>query len=205
VARAASGIANRRACTECSQHLLGKRCEERAVEGLVREFLVDTLDVCVGHRVITDTNSRLVVPFAVPACYLRDVMRPWTARALAAGVDALCLGIFVALGRVSHDISSGIAWYFTVLWPFLVGWFVAALAFGVYKSPLDRWVMLACTWIVGCAIALGLRAAVTHRQTPIAFIIVTYIFIGLTTFGWRLFAFGLAWVRSREAIPPRLS
>jgi hypothetical protein len=146
-----------------------------------------------------------VVPFAAAACYLRDVMRPWTARALAAGVDALCLGIFVALGRVSHDISSGIAWYFTVLWPFLVGWFVAALAFGVYKSPLDRWVMLTCTWIVGCAIALGLRAAVTHRQTPIAFIIVTYIFIGLTTFGWRLFMFGLAWVRSREAIPPRLS
>jgi hypothetical protein len=146
-----------------------------------------------------------MVPLAVPACYLPDVMRPWTARALAAGVDALCLAIFVALGRVSHDISSGIAWYLTVLWPFLVGWFVAAVVFGVYKSPLDRWVMLACTWVVGCAIALGLRAAVTHRNTPIAFIIVTYIFIGLTTFGWRLFMYGLAWVRSRESIPPRIS
>jgi hypothetical protein len=171
----------------------------------VRQFLMHTLDVCVRRCVITDTNSCLVIPFSFPACYLRDVMRPWTARALAAGVDALCLGIFVALGRVSHDISSGIAWYFTVLWPFLIGWFVAALVFGVYKSPLDRWVMLGCTWIVGCAIALGLRAAATHRSTPIAFIIVTYIFIGLTTFGWRLFMFGLAWVRSREAIPPRLS
>jgi hypothetical protein len=164
-----------------------------------------TLGIRVGDCVIADTNTSLVIPFAVRACYLRDVMRPWTARALAVCVDALCLGIFVALGRVSHDISSGIAWYFTVLWPFLVGWFVAALAFGVYKSPLDRWVMLACTWVVGCAIALGLRDAVTHRNTPIAFIIVTYIFIGLTTFGWRLFMYGLAWVRSREAIPPRIS
>ena len=37
------------------------------------------------------------------------------------------------------------------------------------------------------------RAAsgVTHRSTPIAFIIVAFIFIGLTTFGWRLFVHGL--------------
>jgi hypothetical protein len=171
----------------------------------VDQFPMHALDIGIRHCVITDTNSSLVVPLSVHACYLRDVMRPWTARALAAGVDALCLGIFVALGRVSHDISSGIAWYFTVLWPFLVGWFVSALVFGVYKSPFDRWVMLGLTWIVGCAIALTLRASVTDRSTPIAFIIVTYIFIGLTTFGWRLFVYGLAWVRARETSPPRLS
>jgi hypothetical protein len=139
------------------------------------------------------------------ACYVRGVMRPWTARVLAAGVDAVCLALFVALGRASHDISSGIAWYLTVLWPFLVGWFVVALALQLYRSPLDRWVILGCTWVAGCAIALGLRAAVTHRNTPIAFIIVTYIFIGLTTFGWRLFMYGLAWVRSRESNSSRLS
>ncbi|MFI5286491.1 MAG: DUF3054 domain-containing protein [Candidatus Dormibacteria bacterium] len=133
------------------------------------------------------------------AWYVRDAMRRWTARALAAGVDAVCLGLFVALGRASHDISSGIAWYLTVLWPFLVGWFVVALALGVYRSPLDRWVMLACTWAAGCAIALGLRAAVTHRSTPVIFIIVTYIFIGLITFGWRLLVHGLARVRRRES------
>jgi hypothetical protein len=132
-------------------------------------------------------------------------MRPWTARVLAAGVDLVCLMLFVGLGRASHDITSGFAWYFTVLWPFVVGWFVAALAFQVYRSPLDRWVMLACTWVAGCAIALGLRATVTHRPTPIAFIIVTYIFIGLTTFGWRLFIHGLAWVRTREAAAPPIS
>jgi hypothetical protein len=126
-------------------------------------------------------------------------MRPWTARALAAGVDAVCLALFVALGRASHDISSGIAWYLTVLWPFLVGWFVVALALRLYVSPLDRWVMLTCTWVAGTAIALGLRAAVTQRNTPITFIIVTYIFIGLTTFGWRLFVHGLSWVRGRDS------
>ena len=131
-------------------------------------------------------------------------MRPWTARALAAGLDAVCLALFVALGRASHDISSGIAWYLTVLWPFLVGWFAVALVLGLYRSPFDRWVMLGGTWAAGCAIALGLRAAVTHRGTPITFIIVTYIFIGLTTFGWRLFVRGLSWVRGRELNIPRV-
>ncbi len=75
----------------------------------------------------------------------------------------------------------------------------------MYKSPLDGWVMLACTWVVGCAIALVLRAAVTHRSTPTAFIIVAYIFIGLTTYGWRLFIRGLSWVRARESNAPRIS
>ncbi|MGA8360351.1 MAG: DUF3054 domain-containing protein [Candidatus Dormiibacterota bacterium] len=135
----------------------------------------------------------------IDPCYLRDAMRPWTARALAAGVDAVCLALFVALGRASHDISSGIAWYVTVLWPFLVGWFVVALALRLYTSPLDRRLMLAGTWVAGIALALGLRAAVTQRSTPISFIIVTYIFIGVTTFGWRLVVQGLSRVRGRDA------
>ena len=138
------------------------------------------------------------------ACYLRGVMRPWTARALAAGIDVVCLAVFVALGRASHDISSGIGWYLTVLWPFLIGWFGAALALRLYRSPLDRWVILACTWVGGCAIALVLRAAVTGRGTPIAFIIVAYIFIGATTFGWRLLVHGLARVRTRRSSSARV-
>jgi Protein of unknown function (DUF3054) len=146
-----------------------------------------------------------MIPECGAACYLRGVMRLWTTRALAAGADLLCLALFVALGRASHDISSGIAWYLTVLWPFLVGWFVVAVALRLYRSPLDRWVVLACTWIAGCAIALGLRAVLTHRSTPIAFIIVTYIFIGLTTFGWRLFVLGLTRVRSRESNASRIT
>ena len=49
----------------------------------------------------------------------------------------------------------------------------------------------------GIAIALVLRAVVTHRDTPIAFIIVAYAFIGLATFGWRLVVRGLILVRRR--------
>jgi hypothetical protein len=132
-------------------------------------------------------------------------MRPWTVRALAIGADAACLALFVALGRASHDLSSGVDWYFTVLWPFLVGWFVVAVALQLYRAPLDRWVGLASTWAAGSVIGLVLRAAVTHRSTPIAFIIVAFLFIGLTTFGWRLFVHGVTWVRGRDAHAPRIS
>ena len=59
--------------------------------------------------------------------------------------------------------------------------------------------MLAYTWLAGCAVALVLRAAITHRTTPIAFIVVTYAFIGLATFGWRVVITGVTWVRSRES------
>jgi Protein of unknown function (DUF3054) len=92
-----------------------------------------------------------------------------------------------------------------VLWPFLVGWFVVALALQLYRAPLDRWAILAGTWVAGTAIGLALRAGVTHRNTPIAFIIVAFIFIGLTTFGWRLFVHGLSWVRGRDTHSPRIS
>ena len=199
VARTASGVANERPGAEGRLDLLGERRQQRSVEGLVLQFVADALDVGVGDRVVARAYACLVIRGSVAACYLRGVMRPWTARALAAGVDLVCLALFVVLGRASHDISSGIAWYLTVLWPFLVGWFVVALALRLYRSPLDRWVVLACTWVAGCAIALGLRATVTDRSTPIAFIIVAYIFIGATTFGWRLLVHGLARVRTRRS------
>jgi hypothetical protein len=125
-------------------------------------------------------------------------MQPRTARALAAGIDAVCLALFVALGRASHDPESGLAWYFTVLWPFLVGWFVVALPLRLYMSHHASWRVLAVTWFAGCAIALLLRVAVTHRDTPLVFIIVTFCFIGIVTFGWRLFVRGLGLVRSHE-------
>jgi peptidoglycan/LPS O-acetylase OafA/YrhL len=112
-------------------------------------------------------------------------------------VDALVLAVFVALGRESHDIDSGIIWYLTVLWPFLAGWFVAALAVRVYARWPERWLPLIATWAGGIAIALILRAVVTQRPTPGAFIIVAFAFIGLATFGWRLAVRGLLLLRGR--------
>jgi FtsH-binding integral membrane protein len=118
-------------------------------------------------------------------------------RAIAAAADALCLGLFVALGRESHEINSGIGWYLTVLWPFLVGWFAVALALRLYTSSSNRRIMLAYTWASGIAVALVLRGVVTRRDTPVAFVIVAYAFIGLAVFGWRFASLAVARLRGR--------
>jgi Protein of unknown function (DUF3054) len=111
--------------------------------------------------------------------------------------DAACLAVFVLLGRESHDLSSGIVWYLTVLWPFLLGWFAAAAAVRLYTSGPNRWMALAATWVAGTAIALVLRSLITGRRSPLAFIIVAYAFIALTVFGWRLALRGVELLRSR--------
>jgi hypothetical protein len=123
-------------------------------------------------------------------------MQPRTVLPVAAA-DAACLAVFVLLGRESHELSSGITWYLTVLWPFLLGWFAAAAAVRLYVSWPNRWMAVAATWVAGTAIALVLRSLITQRPTPLAFIIVAYAFIGLTVFGWRLAVRGLELLRSR--------
>lgn len=117
--------------------------------------------------------------------------------AIAAAADAACLAVFVILGRESHDITSGITWYLTVLWPFFVGWFIVALACRLYASWPSRWDRVAATWGIGIALALVLRAVITGRATPIAFIIVAYAFVELTVFGWRLALRGVRLLRDR--------
>jgi Protein of unknown function (DUF3054) len=112
-------------------------------------------------------------------------MQPRTVLPVAVA-DAACLAVFVLLGRQSHDLTSGFTWYLTVLWPFLLGWFAAAAAIRLYTSWPNRSIALAATWVAGTAIALLLRATITQRATPIAFIIVAYAFIALLVFGWRL-------------------
>jgi Protein of unknown function (DUF3054) len=112
-------------------------------------------------------------------------MQPRTVLPVAAA-DAACLAVFVLLGRQSHDLNSGFTWYVTVLWPFLLGWFAAAAALRLYATWPNRPLALAATCIAGTAIALLLRAWITQRATPLAFIIVAYAFIALTVFGWRL-------------------
>jgi hypothetical protein len=123
-------------------------------------------------------------------------MQPRTVLTVAAA-DAACLAVFVALGRESHDLSSGITWYLTVLWPFLLGWFAAAAALRLYASWPNRWMALAATWVAGIAVALVLRSLITGRASPLAFVIVAYAFIGLTVFGWRLAIRGVKLLRDR--------
>ena len=106
----------------------------------------------------------------------------------AALADAAALVAFVALGRRSHDLHGGSGWFVVVLWPFLVGWFAAAAATGLYTARSRPWRRLSATCLLGVTLALVLRATVTGRATPVVFGVVALGFVGLATAGWRAVA-----------------
>lgn len=123
-------------------------------------------------------------------------------RRLAAPVlDLLCLVVFVLGGAAQHGIGGGIGTYLTILWPLAVGWYALAWPSRLYaRSVLPEWTRLVLTWVPGLTAGLLLRALVTHHQTPIAFIAVTFGFVGATTGGWRLLATGLSRLRARRRV-----
>ena len=129
---------------------------------------------------------------AAPASRLELTVRSARSRLIAAAapmLDGVCLCAFVLLGRQSHDIGEGASWFFIVVWPFIAGWFITAVATGLYTSRSRPWMRLAITEVVGIAIALVLRSTITHRDSPLTFIIVAFGFIALATIGWRAVAF----------------
>lgn len=117
-------------------------------------------------------------------------------------VDALCLIVFVAAGRQSHDVQGGASWFFIVVWPLLAGWFLAALAARLYVRRDQLWLRLAATLVIGIAVALLLRATASHRDTPLAFVVVAYLFITALTSGWRLVWMGVVTMRRRGGSAP---
>ncbi|MDQ6856731.1 MAG: DUF3054 domain-containing protein [Candidatus Dormibacteraeota bacterium] len=116
---------------------------------------------------------------------------------MALVLDALCLVVFVIAGRQSHGLDNGAGWFLVVLWPIAVAWFATALVAGLYTAPSRAWWRLAATVVLGVGLGLVVRIAVTHRDTPAAFVLVAYAFITLTTVGWRLVGAAVPWVVAR--------
>ena len=120
--------------------------------------------------------------------------------AVALLVDALCVVVFVVLGRRNHDEGEAAAGVVRTAAPFLLalagGWALGAwrrrpptgLSFG-----LGVW---ACTLVLG----MVLRRVVFDRGTATAFVIVATVFLGLSIVGWRLVATRVVpWGRRRTA------
>lgn len=114
-------------------------------------------------------------------------------------IDAIALVVFVAAGRESHGLNEGAGWFLDVLWPLACGWFVVAAAVMLYARRGRVAVRLAITIIAGIGAGLVLRATVTHRATPVAFVIVAFAFITMLTVGWRLVALGVRELARRRA------
>jgi predicted anti-sigma-YlaC factor YlaD len=126
-------------------------------------------------------------------------MAAWT-RGIAVALDAAALAVFVLAGRQSHGIESGAAWFLTVWWPFLAGWFVAAAVARLYAGRSILTWRLAPVIIAGISIALLLRVTATQRGITVAFALVAYAFITLFTLGWRLAAWAVPQLTRRTGI-----
>jgi len=116
---------------------------------------------------------------------------PRTDARVAVVLDAVALVAFVALGRTNHHLHGSGGWFLTVLWPFVVGWFAAALATGLYTARTAPGRRAVATCLLGVALALVLRVTVTGRSTPVVFGLVALAFISLATLGWRVVARGV--------------
>jgi hypothetical protein len=111
-------------------------------------------------------------------------------------IDAVCLVIFVAIGREQHDLNStGVAWFLTVLWPLAVGWLVGALVTRLYVRADWWWLRLVGTVAVAALLDALLRGTFTDRGYLSVFTIVLFLFNCLTTLTWRLVWLGAARLR----------
>ncbi len=78
-----------------------------------------------------------------------------------------------------------------VLWPVAAAWFAVAVIDGLYTRASRPWLRLAATVVLGVGVGLIARIVVTHRDTPVAFVLVAFGFIAVTTAGWRLLSAAL--------------
>jgi hypothetical protein len=99
--------------------------------------------------------------------------------------DLACIVVFILVGAGRHNIGEGAGWFFTVLWPLGVGWYVSALVTGLYRTA-DRWALrLAGTIALGTLLGSLLRGGFTDRPTFSIFTVIYVTWMVLTAFGWR--------------------
>jgi predicted Na+-dependent transporter len=117
-------------------------------------------------------------------------------RRLAPVLDTLCICVFIAVGKDSHSYDNkGVEWFLTVFWPLAVGWIVGALITRVYTRVDRSWLRLLGTLAIGLFVGGILRGAFTDRSSFSVFTVVAFLFLGLTTFGWRVVWRGVSRVR----------
>jgi Protein of unknown function (DUF3054) len=115
--------------------------------------------------------------------------------------DLACIVTFILVGAGRHNIGEGADWFFTVLWPLAAGWYVSALATGLYRA-MDRWALrLAGTIALGTLLGALLRGGFTDRPTFSIFTVIYVTWMALTAFGWRGTARFLSARRSGRATP----
>ena len=119
------------------------------------------------------------------------VVRGSTGRVLGLIVgDLIMFGLFVALGRRSHNESVSVGEIVTVAAPFAIGWVAVApwcklFRPEIYGNPKLALQRTALAWTLAAPLGLALRTVVWGREFKPAFAITTYIFNLLLLLVWR--------------------
>ncbi len=106
----------------------------------------------------------------------------------AAGLDALLVLVFAAVGRASHDEGNVVLGVLSTAWPFLVG---AAAGWAVVRARSRRWplsVGRGIPVVVGAVVVGMLLRVVTGAGTAFSFVVVATLVLAALLLGWRAVA-----------------
>jgi Protein of unknown function (DUF3054) len=117
--------------------------------------------------------------------------------AAAAGIDACCVLVFVAIGRASHHDGESVGGLASTAWPFLAGLATGWLATRAWRQPAAIVPAGLGAWLGTVTVGMLLRV-VAGQGTALAFIAVALAFLGLFLLGWRVVAAGYAWWRATQ-------
>ncbi|MCP2340133.1 DUF3054 domain-containing protein [Actinomadura rupiterrae] len=105
----------------------------------------------------------------------------------AAIADAVCVLVFVAIGRASHDEAGSVTGFLNTAWPFLAGALIGWLTTRAWRAPAALVPSGLGIWIAAVAGGMLLRVA-SGQGIAVAFVIVATLFLGLVLLGWRVLA-----------------
>src|SRR2546430_1249028 len=100
------------------------------------------------------------------------------------GVDVVCVLVFCAVGRRSHDEGLNIAGIATTAWPFLSGTAVGWLAAQAWRRPTALVPTGVVVWLCTVAVGMLLRKA-TSAGVAVSFVVVATLATAVLLLGWR--------------------
>lgn len=116
----------------------------------------------------------------------------------AAALDVVCILVFVAVGRHTHDHGISVAGMVSTSWPFLAGAAVGWLVGQGWRAPERIVPTGVAVWLSCVSLGMALRV-VSGQGTAAAFIVVALAFLGATLLGWRALSGRLVrWNASRR-------
>jgi hypothetical protein len=98
--------------------------------------------------------------------------------------DAVCVLVFCAVGRSSHDEGVNVAGIATTAWPFLSGTALGWLASQAWRRPTALVPTGVVVWLCTVAVGMLLRKA-TSAGVAASFVVVASSVTALLLLGWR--------------------